>query len=431
MFLGLLEFSIAILLCLSGVPVAMALGVVGLVAAWFFYGGIAGAYLAGITAWTNMNSWSMTMLPLFIFMGSLAALSGLGRDAFDCFFKWLSRMRGSVAIVATITSAFFGAITGSTAATIATIGSISIPEMKRLGYSTSLRMGSVTVAGILANLIPPSIFAIIYCTIASVSVGKVFIAGLIPGVILTILFVITIFIWGRVKPSIAPAPVETYSLKDKLLSLKLPLPIILIFVLMIGGIYFGIFTPTEAAGIGAILMLILVSAMRRLSGAKFIAALRDTVRITAFIMLLIMGAMLFGHTIALSGFPDTFTKMVVGLGFPPVGLMFAIIFAIVLLGCVLEALTLLVLITPLFLPAVIGLGFDPIWFGTMMVILVELACITPPIAPNIWIAQSVEPTSTIGEVTRGVVPFYAAAVLLLTLLVFFPQVALWLPSRMY
>ena len=430
MILGLIELALVVVLCLSGVHIAIAMGMVGIAAAWIYYGDVSGVYLAGITAWDNCTSWSLSMIPLFVFMGSLVAACGLGRDAFDCFNKWLSKIRGSLAIVATVTSAVFGAITGSTPATIVTIGGITVPEMKRLGYSIPLRTGSIAVAGILANLIPPSIIAIIYCTLTEASIGKVFMAGLIPGVILTLFFAITIYIWVSLNPSIAPVPSESYTFKEKVASLKLPLPIIGVFVLMMGGIYTGIFSPTEAAGIGAGLVLILVIIMKRLTWKRLIDALSGTVRITAFLMFIIMGGMLFAHTIALTHFPTILANTILGWALPPIALMFTVIAAIIVLGCVLDVMGLLVLFIPLFLPVIIEIGFDPVWYGTLSVMLVEIALITPPVAGNIYFAQAVDPESTVISVTRGVVPFYAAALVLVALLVFFPQIALWLPSMM-
>lgn len=431
MIFGTIEFLILVVLAVLGVPIALALFMVGIGAAWLYYGSLAGAYLAGISAWSNTLSWSLTMLPLFILMGGFASFSGIGRDAFDCFYKWFVRLRGSLAIVATVTSALFGAITGSTTATIAAIGSISLPEMQKLGYSASLRTGAVAVAGLLANLIPPSILAVVYCEFAEESVGRVFMAGLIPGIILTIFFCITIYIWGWINPGIAPVTSESFSVKEKFTSLRLLIPIILIFLLIIGGIYTGTFSPTEAAGIGCILMIIMLLAMRRLTWGRFVDSMRMTVRIVGFIMLLIIGGRLFGYTITLSGFSADFTGAILGLGLPPVGLMFAIVGAIILLGCFLEGLTMLVLIIPLFLPAVKEMGFDYVWFGTVSVMLVELGAITPPVASVVWVTQSVDPSASIGDVTRGVFPFYAATLLLMVLLVFFPQIALWLPSMMF
>ena len=431
MVTGIALFALVLLMAVLGVPIGFAFGVGGMIAAWVFYGGIDGAYLAGISAWTSVYSWSLLTLPLFILMGLFAAVCNIGKDAFDSINMWLSKARGGLALVATLASALFGAVTGSTTATIATIGSISLPEMQRLGYSAPLRTGAVACAGILANLIPPSIFAIIYCGITQTSLGQVFIAGLVPGIILTLFFGLTIYIWAQLRPDIAPISPETFTLRQKISSLRYPLPIVLIFVLVIGGIYTAIFTPTESASIGSALMLITVLVMRRLNLSRFQEAVIRTVQITAYIMLAVVGGKLFLNTLSLTEFPSSISGFILGLGLTGIPLMFSIIFLLIILGMFLDPIAMLIMIVPLFLPSIQAAGFSPVWLGTMTVMLCEIACITPPIAANIYLAQLVDGKSSVADVVKGVLPFYVASLLLVVLLVFSPQIALWLPSTMY
>ncbi len=427
---GLIEFVALLLLCMASVPIAFSMGIVGVIFAWLYLGGSAAISLAASTAWTHVNSYTMSMIPLFVLLGAIVGQCGLGKDAFDCFYKWLCKWKGGLAMASTLSAAAFGAVSGSSNAAVATIGGIAVPETKRYGYSRELRLGSIAVCGTLASLIPPSITAILYCVLTNQSVGKVFMAGLVPGLIMTVLFSIVVYIWVSLRPSIAPVPDVSFSLKEKLSSLKAPLPIFALFLGMIMGIYNGWFSPTEAAGIGVLFVVLLNLAMRRLNWQRFMGSMYEALRITAMLMLIIMGAMLFSATVALTGFPDYVADILLGWGLAPIPLIFVIIALFIALGCVLDVIGLLVLFVPLFYPTIVTLGYSPIWYGTMAVVLTEVAMITPPIAVNLYIAQALESDATVMDVSRGVLPFYAAAVVLLVLLVFFPQLATWLPSTM-
>lgn len=288
MIMGIFEILVVLVVSISGTPIAVALGFVGIVSAWVYYGGLSGAYLAGVTTWYQACSWQLTTIPLFIFMGELVAFAGLGKDAFDCLNRWVGRIRGGLAIAANLSCALFGCICGSTTATIATIGSISIPEMKKHGYSVSLRTGCIACAGILANLIPPSINAVVYCVITETSIGKVLMAGLIPGIILTIMYSVTIWVYATLRPKVAPVSNESFTFKSKVQSIGGVVPIIVIFLMMVGGIYTGVFSPTEAAGMGAALSLMSVLILRRMRWKAYVEATRETVRVTTFIMFLIL-----------------------------------------------------------------------------------------------------------------------------------------------
>ncbi len=415
---------------MSGVPIAASMAIVGALFAWLYYGGVQFAILAGMTAWSYACSYTLTMIPLFVLMGETIGQSGVGRDSFDCLHMWLTKLKGGLAIASTITCSLFGAITGSSSATIATVGRIAVPEMKKHGYEIPLRVGSIAVAGALANLIPPSIIAIFYCVLTEVSVGKVFLAGIIPGIILTIFYSVTIYTWVSLKPSAAPISAETFPLRDRLVALKGPVPILIIFLLMVGGIYRGIFSPTEAAGIGVVYAVAMTLIMRRLTWQRFKTAVLGSVRITVFIMFLIMGAMLFANSMALSRLPDFVAETMLGLEVPPIILIFMILGIFLVFGCVLDVFGLMVLFVPLFYPTVIGIGFSPVWYGTMTVMLIEMATITPPVAAHIYIAQATDPEATAIDVIKGVLPFYFCILVLLVLVIFFPQLATWLPSMM-
>jgi C4-dicarboxylate transporter DctM subunit len=289
----------------------------------------------------------------------------------------------------------------------------------------------VASAGILSNLIPPSLAAIFFGVLTEVSIGKLFIAGIIPGIILTIFYCITIWVLVKRKPSIAPSAIEHFTLTEKITSLIGLLPMLFIFACVIGGIYSGTFSPAEAAGIGACLSLVVVFAMRRLTWQRFLNSMKGTMKITAFIMMIITGALLFAHTIAVTEFPNVLNSMIIGLQAPPIVVLFVIIVVTTLLGCVLDFFGTMVLTVPFLFPLVTqGLGYDPVWYGNFTVILLEIALLTPPVAANIYITQGVDGEASSMDVIRGVMPFYIAAFTLLLLLVFFPQISMWLPSLM-
>ena len=429
---GLYEILGVLLLAFLGFPIAITLGTVGFISAILYYGGLPALELTGATAWMESFSYSLTMIPLFVFMGALIAESGLGKMAFDCIYAWTYKIKGNLAIAATFASAAFGAISGSSAATIATIGGISMPEMRRRNYSESLSTGSIATASILANLIPPSTVAIIFCILTDVSIGKVFIAGIIPGIILAIMYAATIYVWVWLKPSAAPMPGggETFSWRERFISLRGPVPILVIFIIMIGGIYRGVFSATEAAGIGVVCTVALIAGMKRLNWANFKLALHDAMRVTAMIMFIVMGAFLFTHTVAITKFPGIIIEMVEATGFSGNTVMWLITVVFIVFGCFMDLFAIQVLFIPLFFPLIQVAGFDPIWYGTYCVMMTEIALITPPIAGNIYIAQMLLPGSTIGNITKGVIPFYVASLGLVALLIYFPQLALWLPGTM-
>lgn len=428
---GIIEFLILTMLCVFGVHIAISMAIVGILFAYLFYGDVQSVVtMVGLTVWGNMAHYSMSMIPLFVTIGELIRVSDLGKDAYDCFHKWLSKLRGGLAITSVATCGVFGSITGSTAGAIAAIGGIAVPEMKRHGYSKELRTGSVASAGSLAHLIPPSVAMMFFGVITSSSIGKLFIAGILPGLILITLFSGAIYIMVTLKPHIAPMSNENYSFKEKLASLKNPAPLIGMFLVMLGGIYKGVFSPSEAAAMGVCLTLVMVMVMKRLTWQRFLHAIADTLRITAFIMMLIAGAMIFAQTIALTGLPAFLGNIIANLGASPFAVIFAIFGMIVMLGMFLDMFGLMVLTIPLFSPIVTQLGFDIIWYGVFTVVLLEIALITPPVAAHIYIAQGLDDEATAIDVSKGILPFLASEIVLLIMLIFFPQIALWLPGQM-
>lgn len=427
---GLIEFAFLVLCCLFSIPIAFSLGATGLIFGVLFYGVLGGINLAGLTFWGQSYKYALSLIPLFVFMGEIISSCDLGREAFDAVKMWVGRIKGGLAIASTISCALFGAITGSTAGTIAAIGGVCLPEMKRNGYNVRLRTGTIAMSGTLAALIPPSIMMVFFAVLTDVSIGKLFIGGIIPGVILTILYSLTVYFWVCLNPRIAPVITEKFTFKQKALSLRLLLPIGIIFACMVGGLYTGFFSATEAAGMGAVISIVTVIVLKRLTWKRLSHATQGTMKITAFIMLLIMGAILFSNTIAITRFPYALAEIVVNLQAPPTVIVFIVIGITIVLGCVLDVFGLMVLTVPMFFPCLIKLGIDPVWYGVVTTVLVELALVTPPIAAHLYITQSIDSEATSMDVAIGVVPFYIVEILMIVLMVFFPEIVLWLPAKM-
>lgn len=427
---GMIQFFTLIFVALSGVPISIAMGILGYAFACYHLGFSAASSLTGITAYHNVAHFSVAMIPMFVVMGTVCASSGIGRDAYDCIYAWLGRVKGSIGIVSVLSCAMFAALTGSSTATVVTIGSFSIPEMKRRGYDKKLYLGTICVAGTLGILIPPSMIMIFYGILTEVSIGKLFIGGIIPGIISAFLFSALIYIRVSLNPSLAPVSDVFFTLKEKVLSTVKIVPIILIFLVVIIGIYEGFFSPEEAAGVGAFATVIVGVVMGRLNWNKFKSAIKDSLKITGFIMLIIMAAMLFAHSIALSGFSNKLYKVITTLDAPPIVIMLVIILVYVGLGCVMDTFGMMVLTVPIFFPTVVSLGYDPVWFGVLVTVLVEVAIITPPIGTNIYVTKSLDKDSSSWDVIQGMVPFFWMELVVIALMLFFPDIVLWLPSKM-
>ncbi len=428
--LGVVEIILLVILCVVGLHIFVVIGILGVVFSILYMGWSTGVHQIGQFTWAYSWHYIMTMVPLFILMGCFVAQSGLGKDAYDGFARWVGKVRGSLAMVSTLSCAAFGAVTGSSAANIVTIGSIGIPEMTRHGYSKALRTGAIASASVLANLIPPSMSCIVYSILTRESIGKLFMAIIIPGVLLTLMYIVTIYVWARLRPGSAPPIDISYSWKEKFKSLRYPIPIMVIFLIMIGGIYEGWFSPTEAGGIGAATVMIVILVMRRMKRRMFVSAMAMALRMTGMIMIIVIGAFLVMYTLTMSRLADVMGDVVVGWGLGPVPIVIFVAILFIIGGFALQSLALVVLFLPLFFPLVIEAGWDPIWFGVYIVVLMEIALVTPPMAGNIYITDLVDPEANIMDIVKGVVPFYVAAVALLALLIAFPALATWLPSTM-
>lgn len=426
---GIVGFIVLLLLFFLGFPVGFAMALVGLVGFCYLVSPQAGLSLLAIDVFSSFSSYSLTVIPMFVFMGSIAFFSGMSRRLYDSTYKFLGRARGGLAMATSVACAGFAAICGSTNASAAAMGKVTLPEMKRFNYDDSLATGCVAAGGTLGILIPPSTIFIIYGIMTGVSIGKLFMSGIFPGIILTILFVITIFILCRRNPNLAP-PGARATWKEKLLSLSGVGEMLLLFALVMGGLFVGFFTPTEAGAIGAAGALIIALARRTLSWRGFLDSLIDTTRISCMVFIIVTGAIIFGHFLAVTRIPLEAAGWLAGLPLSPLAILGIIILTYFIGGCFMDSLALITLTIPILYPIILALNFDPIWFGVLIVLVCEMGVITPPVGINVYVIKGVAPEVPLETIFKGIFPFLAAIVVNIGIVIAFPQVALFLPGLM-
>lgn len=384
--------------------------------------------LAGISVFESAQSFDLAVIPLFVLMGDFAARSGISSDLYAAFNVWLRRSRAGLAHASISACAAFGAVCGSSLATAATMGRVALPEMRRFGYSDRLATGAIAAGGTIGILIPPSVIMLIYGILTETSIGDLFIAGVVPGLLLTLFFMITVLVVVRLDPSSAPESADEPEPGSGTAVLGKIWSTVALFVLVIGGIYAGIFTPTEAAGIGAVGALAIGVAMRRLGLRDVVACLIDTVQTTAMIFLILIGAILFSGFLSLSGTPALLGGWIVGLDLSPTMTVVLIVGIYILLGAFLDTMAMIILSIPIFFPIVSGMGLDPVWFGIIVVIAVELALITPPMGINVFVIRGLASDVSLAQVFLGVMPFCVALVALIALVVAVPEIVTVLPT---
>lgn len=382
----------------------------------------------GRIPYSNVTNYMLSVMPLFILMGMFAMASGTVKDLYDTLYKWIGHLKGGLAQATVGACAMFGAVTGDMIAAAATMSKVALPEMRKHKYADSLATACVAAGGTLANLIPPSMGFIVYGLMTETSIGKLFIAGIVPGIFCTVLYMLIIYFQCSMNPNLGP-PGEKTALREKLISLKGTGPIIIFFIFIIGGIYLGIFTPVEAGGMGAFGILIYAIIRRKLSLKSLNDSLVQSISTTAMIFLIFIGAIIFSYFLAASGVPLALEAFVKSLPVSPIIVIASICVLYMILGCFLESLSLMLFTIPVFFPIIVALGYDPVWYGVMMVLLSDLAVITPPVGMNVFVLSGVTgvPVFTI---FRGVWPFVVADSFCIAMLVVFPQIATFLPDLM-
>jgi len=379
--------------------------------------------------YSMFSSYNMTVVPLFILMGQITFHAGISRRLFDTAYKIFDYLPGGLAIATVGACAGFAAICGSTNATAATMATVALPEMKRFKYRDELATGVVAAGGSLGILIPPSVIFIVYGIMTEQSIGKLFAAGIFPGIILALLFMLTIYIRVQLNPGLAPPGPKT-TLKEKAKSFTGVLEALIIFSFVMGGLFFGIFVPTEAAAVGAFFTLLLAILRRQLTWQGFFKSLTDTTRISCMVMVIVTGAVVFGHFMAITRIPFDLANWVSALPLPGYAVMGVIVLIYLFGGCFMDALAMIMLTIPIFYPVSTALGFDPIWFGVAIVLVTEMGVITPPVGVNVYVVHGIAKDVPLETIFKGVAPFVLALLACVAILLTFPQIVLFLPGLM-
>ncbi len=420
--------SLFVLLALR-MYIGMGMALLGFVGVGYLCGISSGTYILGIVPMAEGSSYTLTVIPLFVLMGQFAFLSGVSRDLYDTAYAWMGHFRGGLAMATILACGGFAAICGSSLATGATMAMVAIPEMDKYKYDPRLSTGCIAAGGTLGILIPPSIGFVIYGILTEQSIGKLFMAGFMPGFMLGGLFLLAIYLQCRLNPAMGPSGTPT-SWKTKITSLKGTWGMLILFLIVMGGIYLGIFTPTEAAGIGAFGAMLFALCRGKLNLPTLIQALLDTGKTTAMIFLIIIGANIFSAFLGLTQLPTHLANFVAGLALPKVLVLAIIIVIYVALGCVMDCYAIMILTVPILFPVIEALRIDPIWFGVLMVIVLEVGLITPPVGLNVFVIKGAAPDVPLTTIFQGIWPFLLAAVLAIVLLTAFPQIATFLPEKM-
>lgn len=409
--------------------IGVAMALIGFAGVAYIINLKAGLNILGMVPWSEGSSYTLSVIPLFILMGQFAFISGISSDIYKAVYIWMGHFRGGLAMATIVACSGFAAVCGSSLATGATMGKVAIPEMDKYGYDPSLSTGCVAAGGTLGILIPPSIGFVIYGIITEQSIGKLFMAGILPGILLAALFILAIYLQCRFNPKMGPKGAKT-TWNEKFTSLYSTWPMLFLFALVMGGIFYGIFTPTEAGGIGAFGAFIIALIKKKLNMQTLIESMLATGSMTAMIFLVIIGASIFSSFLALTGIPMLLADSIVTLALPKIIILIIIILIFIALGCVMDCFSIMILMVPILFPIILALEFNPIWFGVVMVIVLELGLITPPVGLNVFVIKGAAPEVPLTTIFKGIWPFMIAAVACIAIIILFPQIVLFLPSNM-
>jgi tripartite ATP-independent transporter DctM subunit len=426
---AILGFVALFVLMLLRVPVGIAMGFVGVVGFGYSADWWPALKLLAQSPMRTATSAEFAVIPLFLLMGALASTSGMSRELFRASNTFLGHLRGGLGIATIAACGGFAAICGSSVATAATFSTVAYPEMRRHGYPQSFATGVIAAGGSLGIMIPPSTVLAVYGLITEQDIGKLFIAGIVPGLLAVAMYIVTINIIGVVRPGFLPAT-PRHSWKERLDSLRDVWAVLLLFIFILGGLYGGVFTATEAGGAGAGGAFIIAMLRRRLTAKAFWQSCVETVRTTAAVFTILIGALIFGYFLTITQTPQKVTELLTSLGLGPYGVLTIIMLMYLVLGCVMDAMAMIILTVPIVFPVIKQLGFDPIWFGVIIVMTVELGLIHPPVGMNVFVIKSVVKDVKLSTVFYGVMPFVITDIIRLIILIAFPILALWLPSHM-
>ena len=425
--IGACGIAIMVLLMILGMPIAFTMVLVGFLGFTYMTSLDGGLFLLSDSFYYQFTSYTMLVIPLFVFMGEIAFRSGISKRIYRTAHTWLGFIPGGLAVATIGACAGFAAICGSSTATAATMGTVGLPEMKKHRYDPAFATGTVAAGGTLGILIPPSIVLIVYGIQTELSIGKLFIAGILPGLLLSSLFTLIILVMCLIKPSLgSSAPGSTF--KEKMMSLSGTIEMVLLFFLVIGGLLMGWFTPTEAAGIGAAGAIVIGVVKRSLNWENFKKALLGTTRTSSMVLLILACAMIFSRFLTVSGLPQALAAWVGDLNASPYVVLFCIMGIYLIGGCVMDPLSFLIITINIFFPMILEAGFDPIWFGVIIVILLEAGAITPPVGINVYVIKGIAHDVDLHTIFKGIFPFLGAMLLGLIILIIFPDIVLLLPG---
>jgi tripartite ATP-independent transporter DctM subunit len=424
---GLIGLCLLFIAFLTGLPVFTSLILAGFVGMCYLRGTNAGLSIMGSSPFGTVSHYTFSVIPLFVLMGEFCFFAGIGRDLYDMAYKWLGPLPGGLSMGTVGACGGFAAVCGDSMATAVTMGTVAIPEMKRYHYDSRLAAGCVAAGGTLGVLIPPSLAFILYALLADQSIALLFIAGILPGILLVLLFMLSIYLRARRDPKLGPPGPRT-TMREKIYSLKGVWATLILFAVVIGGMYIGVFTPTEGGGIGAFGALVIGVARRRLAWNGILSSLLEAGKISAVCIGILLGAQVFGVFMAASKLPIDLANYVAQLPVPALVILIAILVIYLFLGCLMPAIPMLILTVPIFYPVVTSMGYDPIWFGVIMVLMFEMAVITPPMGINVLALQTVTKDISLSDMFRGVLPFLVVMIFCVIILIIFPQIALFLPN---
>ena len=416
-------------LMLLRVPVGMAMGLVGVCGYSYIAGSGPALKLIGQTSMRTVTDYTFGVIPMFMLMGAVVSVSGVSRELFRAANAFIGHLRGGLGVATVLACGGFAAICGSSVATAATFSSVAYPEMRRFGYPQSFSTGVIAAGGTLGAMLPPSTVLAVYAILTQQDIGKLFMAGIIPGLLAMAMYVLTIFIIVKVRPDWLPRG-ETTTWAQRFAGLKDVWAPLLLFVFVIGGLYGGFFTPTEAGGVGATGAFLLGVLRGKLDRAGILEALLSATRTAAAVFTVLIGALIFGYFLTITQTPQKLTGFLTELGLGSYGVLALIMLMYLVLGCLMDAMAMIILTVPIIFPVIVQLGFDPIWFGIIIVMTVELGLIHPPVGMNVFVIKSVVHDVSFMTIFKGVIPFVLTDILRLIILIAFPMIALWLPGRM-
>lgn len=414
-------------LFLLGMPVGFAMGIVGFFGFWYVVSFKAALSMVGADIWVTFSKYGLTVVPLFVFLGYLAFNSGIAGRLYNTAYKWFGHWRGGLAIATIGADELFAAICGSNTATAATMGTVALPQMTKYNYDTRLSSGTIVTGGTLGTVMPPSVVLIIIGLQTEQSIVKLFLAGILPAILLGLLFVLTIFVICRLYPHFGPAGPRT-TLKEKMRSLTGVIEAIVIFILVIGGLYVGWFTPTEAGAVGVFFALIVTVPFGRLSWKGLINSIKDTLKISCMVFFLVTGAIIFGRFLAVTRLPFMVADFAASLEVSRYVILGFVLFIYLIGGCFMDSLGFLVLTIPIFFPLGIALGFDPIWYSIILTMVTTMGAITPPVGVNIYVVKALAPEIELGTIFKSVSFFLLACIVCIIILIIFPQITLVIPG---